>query len=289
MAMRQARSSGFTIIEVMIVLAVTSLLFLSASALISGRTNQTEFDQSTRALQQQIQDTINEVSSGDFSAAIGANAYTCTAGVGSITFGPGGTGQGTNQGCIFVGKVMQFGVGANQDQEITYDVAGLRQQPSGDEVTSLAQAAPAVIELGGTTPDAQTAPLEYGLHTYFGNGNVSSMSATTNLGKSPIGAFAFVYSLASYSGGSIVSGSQQINVVPVATSTLGMTQAAMVTAINSQLKNSPDFSSGTTVSICLESATTNQYAIITIGGSNDGQLGVTLSIIGARNGTTCPN
>ena len=55
---------GFTVIEVMIVLAVTGLLFISSVALISGKQNQTAFDQSIRQIQSQIQQIINEVSIG---------------------------------------------------------------------------------------------------------------------------------------------------------------------------------------------------------------------------------
>jgi prepilin-type N-terminal cleavage/methylation domain-containing protein len=290
--MKKARSSGFTIIEVMIVLAVTGLLFLSAAALISGRTNQTEFDQSSRAFQQQIQDSVNEVESGAYTGTLGSSDYSCTPG-NPVTFNSGGTTQGTHDGCIFLGDLLAFGLGANQDGENTYTLAGDRLQQSGpgvgEEVTSLSNAGPSVVTLGTGQFDATSSQLEYGLHPYTVNGK-SSMNYSLNGGVSltPIGGFALVYSLASYNGVNIESGSQQVNVVPLVNSYLGEAQATLVGDVASKLPSSPDSASGTLVTICAKSSTTNQYALVTIGGSNNGQLGVTLSILGTSNGTTCP-
>jgi prepilin-type N-terminal cleavage/methylation domain-containing protein len=298
--MKKARSPGFTIIEVLIVLTVTGLLFLSVAALISGRTNQTEFDQASRAFQQQMQDAINQVEAGTYTGTSGSSDYTCTAG-NPIQFGVGGTGQGTNSDCIFIGDVIEFGLdGKNEDGVNTYTLAGDRlQQPTdpnpGEEATSLSNAHPRVVMLGTGQPDVTPSLLEYGLHVYTANGK-SSMNYDNSGSLTPIGAFAIVYSFASYNGGNIVSGSQQVNVVPLGSSQLGEDQTTLESQVLSQLANpltSPDQSSGMQVTICAQSATTNQYALVTIGGtnngsSNNGQLGVTLSILGKSNGSTCP-
>jgi prepilin-type N-terminal cleavage/methylation domain-containing protein len=285
--MTQARSSGFTIIEVMIVLAVTGLLFLSASALISGRTNQTEFDQGSRSFQQQMQDAINEVQSGTYNGT----TSNCTAGT-SISFSNGSNSQGTNEGCIFIGSLLEFGLGTNQDGENTYTLAGnrLQQNPvNGEEVTGLNNAAPAIVQLTSGQYDMTSNQLEYGLHTYSANGKSSmNYSLAGSPGLTPIGAFAIVYSFASYSGGNIVSGSQQVNVVPLSNSQLGESETQLASDVINKLPTSPDSASGTQISICAKSSTTDQYALVTVGGSNNGQLGVTLNILGASNGTTCP-
>ncbi len=108
----------------------------------------------------------------------------------------------------------------------------------------------------------------------------------------PIGAFAFVYSLAAYPGGTIQSGTQQVQVVPLGGSTLGETVTpTLVNNVLNQLPDaavSPDNLSGTEISICAKSGTTGQYALLIVGGSNNGQLGVTLSILDKNNSTTCP-
>ena len=289
--MRKARSSGFTVIEVMIVLAVTGLLFLSASALISGKTDQTEFDQSSRAFQQQIQGVINEVATGTYTGTAGSSNYSCSV-AGKLVFGPGGNGQGTNSPCEFIGKLIEFGLGANQDGVDIYTLAGARQDSTGKEVSSLANAYPAIVQLGTGQDDVTSTQLEYGLHTYAAGGN-SSMNYSTNGGATlnPIGAFALVYSLAAYNGGNITSGTQQVNVVPLGNSQLGESQTTLENHVLTNLPNpvqSPDNPSGTEITICTKSSTTNQYALLVIGGSNDGQLGVTLSILDKSNGTTCP-
>lgn len=292
--MIKARSSGFTIIEVLIVLAVTGLLFLGASALISGRTDQTEFDQGSRAFQQEIQSAINDVATGTYTGASGGIGYTCTASA-TLNFSNGGSGQGTNDECIFLGKLLEFGLGTNQDQINEYTLAGARQQPTTppQEVTSLSNATPAIVMLGNGQPDVTTSQLEYGLHPYTINPSKMSMNYSTDGGITfkPIGAFALVYSLASYSGGNIVSGTQQVNVVPLGGSQLGDDFTTLQSEVVSNLPNpaqSPDSASGTEVAICAKSGTTDQYALVIIGGSNNGQIGVTLSILDQSNGTTCP-
>lgn len=101
--------------------------------------------------------------------------------------------------------------------------------------------------------------------------------------KTPIGTIAFVNSLASYSSGSIVSGSQQVQVVPLRNSQLSWDKATAASNIQSQLASSvldPD----TGVTLCFISGGTNQIGIITIGGSAR-QVNVTLEIKGT---TTCP-
>src|SRR5438874_1617208 len=89
----RSRSAGFTIVEVMIVLAITGLLFLSAAALISGKQNQAAFDQAIQQLQSQIQQTMNEVSVGYYP---NRNDFVCVAGGTGPLLSSGSNQQGTN-------------------------------------------------------------------------------------------------------------------------------------------------------------------------------------------------
>jgi len=294
--MKQARSSGFTIIEVLIVLAVTALLFLGAAALISGRASQTEFDQSSRDFQQQIQNAISQIESGKYNNT----DENCTVSGASLSFsGNNGNTQGTDDTCIFIGSVLQFGLGSDQSGLETYVLGGQRES-NGSEVTGLSNALPTIVKTGGGQPDVVPSQLEYGLHPYTHNGK-SSMNFSTDGGRTftGIGAFALVYSFAGYQNGTIVSGAQQVNVVPVFGSTLGENTNMLETAMTNYFRNnnrSPDNPSGTEVTICARSGSTNQYALVTIGGGNhttstsgnNGQLSVTLTILGSSNNTTCP-
>jgi prepilin-type N-terminal cleavage/methylation domain-containing protein len=269
--MKKARAQGFTIVEVMIVLAVTGALFISAALLISGRQNQTEFDQGIRQIQSQIQQTINEVSTGFYP---NKSNFTCTAAAGSINISPGGNGQGTNNGCIFLGKVMQFKVnGTIPEQFATFSVAGLQKNSSGNDVASLSEASPLAIAPGpshANIPDiTQKTALQSGLTTV-------SMTASGN----SVGAVGFISSVAQISGGSVVSGSQQVNVIPINTTALNTTTGTVADAIDARLATSPS-NPGGGVQICFASGGTNQSGLITIGSSGR-QLSVTLDIKGNK-------
>ncbi len=58
--------NGYTIVEAMIFLAVSGVLFVSAMAAVSGQQQKTQFYQSIRDLDSNIRDKINEVGSGTF-------------------------------------------------------------------------------------------------------------------------------------------------------------------------------------------------------------------------------
>jgi len=273
---------GFTVVEVMIVLAVTGLLFVSAVTLISGKQNQAAFNQAIQQVRAQIQQVINEVSIGYYPNS--AN-FQCTAGPLGPVLGAGTNEQGTNSGCIFVGKVIQFDVhGTNPEQFAVMPLAGL-QQSSGKEVTSLATALPAVVANGITTMQLQSGLTSCTASVATGIGNCRMTFTDAVLGTVNIGAVAFVKSFAQYSGSDIVSGSQQVDLVPVGTSALNATQASTITAVNTRLKNaafSPVDPTGG-ISLCFVSGGTQQSGLITIG-SNGRQLSVELSI---RSNTTC--
>lgn len=277
-------ATGFTIVEVMIVLAVTGLLFVSAAAVISGRQNQTAFDQAIRQIQSQIQQTINDVAIGYY-PNLGNIRCTGAGGVVTLT-NASGTEQGANAGCIFLGKALQFQVdGANPEKFNTFSIAGLQKGgASGAESQSLTEAKPRAIapsSSAGGLPDATiTNPLQNGLTT-------ARMWYNNGAGDKTVGVVAFTSSLAQFSGtGTILSGSQQVNVVPVDDSAnkskLGVSAAFAADVINSNLASSP-LNPSNGVFICFASGGTNQSGLITIGNSGR-QLSVTLVI---KAGTSC--
>jgi type II secretory pathway pseudopilin PulG len=263
---------GFTILETLLVLAITGGLFLAVAVTLSGRQNRTQFEQSIQEIKSQIEQTINDVATGFYPNT----NFRCTAGGSGPSLSSGTANQGENEGCIFLGKVMQFDIaGTDPEQYSVFTVAGLQRNSSGDEVGTYAESFPTVVAPSTSSPGrpdaSQPAKLLYGLTThevYYG-------TVKTN-----IGAVAFLNSLASYSSGSIVSGSQQVNVVPINGTGLNVTPAAAAETINSQLATSPiNVSNG--IKLCFASGGTQQSGLITIG-SNNRQLSVTLSIKGNR-------
>lgn len=90
---------GYTIIETLIFLAISSLLFLSAVSTIGGRQASVQFTQATRDAQSKIQELINQVSTGYYPSA----GYTCTASVAGLSFTNISSVQGTSKDCVFLG------------------------------------------------------------------------------------------------------------------------------------------------------------------------------------------
>jgi prepilin-type N-terminal cleavage/methylation domain-containing protein len=276
---------GFTVIEVMIVLAVTGLLFVSAAALISGKQNQTAFDQSIRQIQSQIQQVINEVSVGYFP---NLGNVQCNGAGGTVTLVKAvGTAQGANAGCVFIGKAMQFQVGSSSPEVFNvYSIAGLqRGGAGGKESSSLSEAKPKVIAPSSaepTLPDSTASDtLQDGLTTakmYYNNG----------AGDKNIGVVVFANSLAQFdpTNGSLLSGAQQVNLIPIddneIKSKLGQDETVGVDIINSKLSTAAT-SSNIGVYLCFASGGTDQSGLITIG-SNGRQLAVNLAI---KNGGVC--
>jgi len=276
---------GFTIIEVMIVLAVTGLLFVSAAALISGKQNQTAFDQSIRQVQSQIQQVINEVTVG-FYPNLGNIQCNGAGGTVALTKAAG-TAQGANAGCVFLGKAIQFQVGSTDPEQFkVYSIAGLQKGGAGGiESGSLSDAKPKVIAPSSSEvnlPDSTaTETLQNGLTTarmYYNSGS----------GDKKIGIVVFANSLAQFSttNGALLSGSQEVNLLPIddneVKSKLGVDVTTGVDIINTKLFT---LTPNTTMAVylCFASGGTDQSGLITIGG-NGRQLAVNLTI---KSGKVC--
>jgi len=269
------RPRGFTVVETLIVLAVTGGLFLAIAATLSGRQQRTQFQQSINDIRAQIEQVIGDVGNGFFPST---GTFKCMATGGGIVINSGTVGQGENTGCVFLGKAMQFQISGTDPEEYdVFTIAGLQRTSSGQEVTTYAQAQPLAISPSTSHPSIPDAvdkrTLQYGLTTLW---------ARYGVANTPIGAVAFTTSLASYNGNSLVSGAQQTNVIPITGSSLNVTQQAAAEEINTQLASSPINPTGG-IHICFVSGGSNQSGLITIG-SNGRQLSVTLDI---KDNKTC--
>jgi hypothetical protein len=99
--------TGYTITEVLIVLAISSAMFIAANAFLSGRVAETNFRTGTNEMASRLQDTINQVSSGQYSDIAKGNC-TVDAGTGALSFDSTSTAQGTNINCVFIGKFYTY-------------------------------------------------------------------------------------------------------------------------------------------------------------------------------------
>ncbi|NDC21792.1 hypothetical protein EBZ57_00290 [bacterium] len=97
--------TGYTITEVLIVLAISSAMFIAANAFISGRVAETSFRTGVNEMASRIQDIINQVSSGQFSD----RPLNCSIDLlGNINPVAGTNEQATKKDCIYLGKKIKF-------------------------------------------------------------------------------------------------------------------------------------------------------------------------------------
>lgn len=247
---RRRSSGGFTIIETLIVLAVSGLLLVSAVTLVAGQQRKVEFSQAAMDIKSSIEQVISDVGAGFYA---NPGTFSCSVAGGNVSISAAaGTQQGSNNGCIFMGKAIQFGVqGTDPQQYVIHTVAGLQ-----DNTGTLLSAKPVAVDLDSARDRRE---LRNGLRA------VSMTYEEAGISRD-IGAVAFVSSLGSRdSSDQLVSGNQQVMVVPVDNTgkVPDTTVAGAVSGINSQLRNAkPNPASG--VRLCLTSGG-GRSALITIG------------------------
>jgi hypothetical protein len=140
--------AGFTVIEAIIVLAVTGIIFMSAITLFSGKRSQTEFIQAAYDLESQLQLISNQVKSG---SVIDGSQYICiirgTHDQPAIWLPPPPPPPTSTQfpaGCLTLGNAVQ----ARPDDEQLYifTVIGLAKDFStGTPTSSLKESGPSTI------------------------------------------------------------------------------------------------------------------------------------------------
>lgn len=268
------KPGGFTIVETLIVLAVTGLLFVSAVLLINGRQARTQFQTSINNLAQQVQQVINETQSGYYT---GSNSFSCTSSAGSVTLSAG---SAVNGQCVFVGKVLQFGTAADPSQLVTYPVVGSK----GTNTTIAATNPVAVYDSASGVDASSVLNMQYGL-TPVGSGGSWGMYYN-GVAANQTGAMGFLagdssgnFASLDASGAGYSSGSQQVSLYAVKNTQPDMDKPSMVSAINAHAPL-PNLVPATSVSVCVASGSTNQSGRLTVSSS----LAVTLKIYGS---TTC--
>ncbi len=270
--------SGYTITEVLIFLAISSALAVTVLISLSGQQRRTEFSQSSREAESKINDIMNDFVTG-FSPAIGTN---CTAGAagGPPTFSGGTNEQGTNYGCTYIGKVIQFSPDGNADRMRIFTVVGRQFKPGGIlPIENIIQARPKVAVTA-----TEVSAFGYGLAV----GNVTAINQAGT--PQPIGAVGFFSSFAKIDSigpaNKVASGSQSTTIIPIPTTVLGQDEAQAIAAIENIVSYTyaqlqAGFI-GKPVQICL--LDNNQRALLDIGDNNQ-RAATKLTI---ENASTCP-
>lgn len=280
------RAAGFTIVETLIVLAVTGLIFFSAVLAMQGKVGRTEFLQAINETQTQIQQIINDTANGYY--PLPSTAFSCdTTASGSIRISATGSqGQGEHSKCTFIGKVIQFRVqGTNPEQYAVYSLVGLRCASGAlgvcETPSTVGAARPiALYPYGSTVPttiDASTVkPLANGLRTRWIQYNGTNNTGAVGFIADPTTLAGSVYDVSKKS-----AGTQATTVHIVQGTALNQTRNAVVGRINtpSNLRQPDDG-----VRICFDSPSGDQSGLIAIGAGQDQETSVTLTIF---EGTNC--
>jgi prepilin-type N-terminal cleavage/methylation domain-containing protein len=95
---------GYTIVEVMVVLAVSGVMFLMAVDFINGRQEGASFTNAINSMASDIQDAEEQVQDGRYSDI----PINCNGTSTPITISSGSGSQGSNNECVFVGKLIHF-------------------------------------------------------------------------------------------------------------------------------------------------------------------------------------
>ena len=270
------RHSGYTIIEVMIFLAVTGGLLAASFSIFSGRQARTEFSASAREMESQLQDVINDVSTGYYASGGNFQCQSNPIGGGQEVPSISGTPspQGTNEECIFVGRIAHFDItGSTNTAYNLYTAAGARQVLVGTsmrEVQSLDQANPRAVTNPPFTVDiTDNRQIPAGLV-------FDRMYYNDSTGNHPIAAVGFFSNFGSYGAAGINSGSVGVDLVPMITA--DHTKDGIVTAVTA-LGNpaAPLINPTGGVFVCYNGDGTNLNALFSIGGPNK-QLATDLQI-----------
>lgn len=262
MKSNQKKPRGYTIAEVMIVLAVSGVMFLIAANFINGKEERSAFTQGINEMASRIQDVVEQVTDGQYSDI----DLTCTFLGSSTSVVPGGASQGTNSDCVFLGKVLHFSENGSATAYELFSVAGGRADSSGNPITSLSSAAPSVAHVLTTE---QTMPQQLQVH---------KLTVTDAVTRSRVSSFAIGF----FQGqgtfdlmtGNLQNGTQTVALYYVA----GMTSNENQSNAEAQV-NGSSLMAATNADVCVTD--NHQYADILIG-SNNNQLSINVQ----RDGTT---
>lgn len=247
---------GYTVIEVMIVLAVSGVLFTLAAGFINGRQARTAFAEGSNLMAAQVQDVINEVIDGEYSDV----PLSCSYSSGSThpNIAPTTTNtQGKNAECVFLGKMLHFRTVGDDDTqyEVVSLAAGRASQDDSDRpLTDLNAADPKVIS---SLTTRHLVPQSLDVNKVTANGTDNGY------------AFGFIQGLGSLDGAdSLQNGAQNVTMYYIGSVSPAATVDQAIIRINEPVF----WQRANKIEICLTDG--SRYSVIGIG-VNNGQLTAT--------------
>lgn len=275
-------SFGYTIIEVLLFVAISGFMFVVAAIFINGKQANAEFKQSVNSANTLVNTTINDVTNGFYPPAQNTKCDT-SSGRPKLTTG-GGVEQGANLSCVFMGKVIQFGVEGSGGRGLyIYTVMGCQFAACDNPSLSLTLP-PVAATFSQSNPTAAWNPVDLTdkQTTQWGLQITRFYEVRAN-NYYDIGGIGFFSSFGSFdSSNNLKSGAQTVIVAGVPGSAIGQSEAIFAPLI----QNIVVADSAPHYVICLDSGR-GQKASITIGGGNNGQQLTTSVSIGSQADSKC--
>lgn len=252
--------AGYTILEVMIFLAVSGVLFALVFPTVGNSQDKVKFTQSVQDLQNKINDILNDVSTGYFPNSDATCTIANSTAPPVIT--PGGSVQGTSQGCVFLGKVLSFSnVAANNPDMNIFTIVGRKDDATGHNINSLTASRPRAVAKSTVAADAGRPDITEIYATKWGMlvNNVVLLNGPGRVDDRQIGAFGAMTALSSTG-----IGTKSIDIVPVDESLVSLTNPQTVKEIDDNVWDNYNPKEG--ILVCITDPRTNQRAAILVGG-----------------------
>lgn len=272
---------GYTIVEVLIVMAVSGFMFVIAANFINGKQERTSFQVASNEMASRIQEVIDQVSNGEYTDI----PFTCSVNGSNLKFAAGG-GPGTNDTCVFLGKVVRLAEAGERNKYEVFSIAGTREA-SGAPVSGIGDSTlTAISGVGVDVTKHQTTPQNVDVI------KTKVIDTTGGTHDDNIYAIAFVLGYGSTTtspGGAINynSGSQTVSFYYVDNISAGTSEPNVISKINQGGVPNSGANFKFAQSACLLISDGRRAAQINIGAGQNSQLSVELKQLGVAASPTC--
>jgi type II secretory pathway pseudopilin PulG len=269
-------SQGFTVIEVIIVLGIAALMFISIASVFWGRQGQATFDQSINQAQAVLQQQVSNVENGYYPGA--GNFYcTDTAPNGQPVLFSGSNNFGANSGCVFTGVAISLVNNSDPNQFAIYPLVG--RQCAQNSVPPLC---PYAVSVADSAPIALAASTSHPAYPDAGVFTTIEGGLTFNVGRlnsskcgSNFGSIALV---------SNPTNIKQVDLYAICGSTMGTNSPNNFAAVQYIDNNLQTANPDTGIDICLESISSNESGKLSL---YQGSAGLQVGLKGSVGNTTC--
>ncbi len=213
----RSKDAGYTIVETMIFLAVSGLLFISAMLVVNGQERKTQFSTEVREFDSKLQSVMGNITTGYYDNTDSGQYIRCD------NTGAGGSPNpaldatdilGQNGDCIYVGQIVEL---VDPTSFTITSYAGLRRS-GGKDVTNWTDAK--AVPIADTT---ETLTLPRGLTAKM----VTAPRIAPPIPKELIDTIGFITTFAQINGEGLTnSGSSGVNMIAFEGGPLGTTVAA---------------------------------------------------------------